>query len=444
MRLKSNPKFKPTNGMAKITRVNHIHNGDIHNGDIATDSDDVFVQIDFENVLPTNDHRNGNDAPPPECNGSPSIRRKIKYIPVNRFVHLEPPPINTQKLYKQQNGNESYTLGVKNIGTTDIPVIHNKLITVKHKEQIEQPMVTLSNSTDETDEECAENPEPQIDRATNIENIFDFPILFDDYDGNMLENQTNADTSTPVEPQPLSPEQKPSKSIEIISEEIITDAIIGNSFLMHSNSGLLTKFHLVSFSGNEFMFDEQNDNEQKTVDTEIENSLSSPSKVLTCSGKFVVLNRNTLSRMKTVKSIPAGKLKKIIIPSKGSITAAGAAVTTTNHSLSSSLSSKTPSLHAGVKTNGSRFQSFKRLTTPQNHVAITNGRPKSPKSNIIIKRNHLKNFTIRKVSVVQSKGDDRETAKPENNNDILDKTDVTSTNDSKDSSLNSLIADLEN
>lgn len=177
---------------------------------------------------------------------------------------------------------------------------------------------------------------------------------------------------------------------------------------------------------------------------------------LSRSGNFVVLNKSTLSQMKAVKHIPAGKIKKMLFPlpprvdSDGENPATAAATTTTtsttttvskrihsitlNNSVASSplpSSSPAPSSQqpppqqqlTPIHVNRTRplsldpsvrlthFEGFKRLLPNQNQTKMitnnitisTNGRPKSPpKSGILIKRNHLKNFTTRKLNVVRS------------------------------------------
>lgn len=221
-------------------------NNNIHNG-----FDDASLQLAFESVLPhdllqngdqSNEHSTENNV---LLNGSPSIRQ-VKYIPANQFVHIKPPPINTQKIYvKQQNGNESYTLGVKSISTSDIPALQNRLTAVKNED--------LSNQMEEN-ESAAES-----DSNMDI-NIFDIPILFADNDGNILESQNGNETpkrATTPEPEP-EPETESdpnpqthnrSKTIEILSEEIITGTIIGkHKFFSHQFWHFLNSSVLINAS----------------------------------------------------------------------------------------------------------------------------------------------------------------------------------------------------
>lgn len=147
--------------------------------------------------------------------------------------------------------------------------------------------------------------------------------------------------------------------------------------------------------------------------------------------------------MKTVTEIPPGKFKKIFFPSRNATIQNRVSVSPTSKS---SLVSKDVSSTPGVKVNVPRFQNFTRLSPSQSEPTVqTNGRPKSPKSGILIKRNHLKNITVRKVSVVQStKSKDTEPHGPHHKqNGELSESTETSTNNSKDDSLNNLIADLE-
>lgn len=269
MRLNGKQEFKAINGKAKITsnRKTKIKLGNHQNGSngyktkrlaavaaaAANDSDDSMVQIDFENVIPTrNVHQNGaiertgngnSTVTATECNGSPSLRQKVKYIPADHgFVHLKPPPINMEKIYVKQlpNGgvggggcggnHQSYTLGVKNINTTDIPVIHNKLITVKQKESNDQMVAALTYISDEETSELTSNTTDDTDANIDNINIFDIPILFADNDGNILDDQNgdgNGTDNIDVINSTQHNQLESSKTIEIISEEIITDAIIG-------------------------------------------------------------------------------------------------------------------------------------------------------------------------------------------------------------------------
>lgn len=211
-RFNGNPKFRAP-GRPK-TKSKSIQNG---NTSQTNETDEESLRLAFNSMLPADIVQNGghdDDKTNGTPNGSPSIKQKVKYIPPNQFVHIKPPPLNTQKIYvKQQNGNQSYTLGVKNIGTTDAPLIHNKLITVKNKEQI-------NPSPNKTDEEISITEDTTI----NDIDIFDIPILFADKDGNIIDdNQTSNETpktSVPQTPSAIN-------SIEIISEEIVNGTIIG-------------------------------------------------------------------------------------------------------------------------------------------------------------------------------------------------------------------------
>lgn len=240
------------------------------------------------------------------------------------------------------------------------------------------------------------------------------------------------------------------------------------------------------------MIIEQNGNESDGVESTHGDSLSTPppKPVLTRSGKFVMLNKSTLSQIETVKRISSGKIKKILFPLRGNdlaaavtttstrtTTTAAAAAPTTNgskrlHSIilnnSSALPSESPvyanktyPLSVDPSVNGTRFESFTRLEPTQNHTKLTtnnitvsvNERPKSPKSGILIKRNHMKNFTIRKVNVIRTPtaNDTKAIGARTNNNHkrmISRSLHISiNNNNSKDTdkdSLKSLIADLEN
>lgn len=191
--------------------------------------DDAALKLSFESVSPTDILQNGTDmaeeinvtSSTPNVSISPSIKQKVKYIPPDQFVHLKPPPINTQKIYvKQQTGNsQSYTLGVKNIDSSNIPVINNKLITVQKVSMNEED--TIQSATKESNTSMG-----NID----MHDIFDIPILFAD-DGNVadeskssIESQKITETSQPPQP---SRSTKSANTIEILSDTIIKGPVNG-------------------------------------------------------------------------------------------------------------------------------------------------------------------------------------------------------------------------
>lgn len=162
-------------------------------------------------------------------NGSPSIKQKVKYIPPNQFLHIKPPPLNTQKIYvKQQNGNQSYTLGVKNIATTiDVTqptVVPNTLTTAKNMDQ--SSAVSASSSPNKTTVENSSAQNQTQNTAIDDINIFDIPILFADKDGNIIDDNPTSSNEIPKTPETADT----INSIDVISEEIVNDTIIGKGF----------------------------------------------------------------------------------------------------------------------------------------------------------------------------------------------------------------------
>lgn len=137
--------------------------------------------------------------------------------------------------------------------------------------------------------------------------------------------------------------------------------------------------------------------------------------------------------MKTVKGIPSGKFKKIVFPSRNSTNAA--IQHRTVHALPTNESSVT-SKHVRYVP---RFQNFTRLSPSHGEPVQTNGRSESLKSGILIKRNHLKNITVRKINVVQSANKSKDTEDNLKQNGTMSISTEPTTNDS----LKNLIADLE-
>lgn len=211
------------------TKNRIVQNG---NASQTHEMDDESLRMAFKSVLPADIVQNDDDTEgnsinettngSTEPNGSPSIKQKVKYIPPNRFLHIKPPPPNTQKIYvKQQNGNQSYTLGVKNIGTTDVPLIHNsKPITVNNKEQTSSSPSSPAKKT----ENGEENATTEATLINDID-IFDIPILLADKDGNIIDDNQSETPKTSTQTAPAPPSTI--NSIDIICEEIVNDTIIG-------------------------------------------------------------------------------------------------------------------------------------------------------------------------------------------------------------------------
>lgn len=242
-RLHGTQKYRTVNGQGRL-KTSSSKKQKIQNRMDDDDNDDASLQLAFENVhrsygLQNGDKRNGKLCENNNIvlNGnSSSIRQKVKYIPANRFVHIKPPPMNTQKIYvKQQNGHQSYTLGVKSISTPDIPVVQNTLTNEDESDQ-----ATATNKTNGN--EVIEKSDSNMDDI----NIFDIPILFADSDGNILENQNGTETpkttssefeselesEVEADIEPLATSRNQSKKIEILSEEIISGSIIGKMFIL--------------------------------------------------------------------------------------------------------------------------------------------------------------------------------------------------------------------
>lgn len=273
MRLNGKQEFKPINGKAKLPPTNRktkIKLGNRQNGTngyhhtnrklsaTANDSDDSMVHIDFENAVPLNSvYQNGGAERTANTTntivtlngGSPSLRQKVKYIAADQgFVHIKPPPINTEKIYVNQQPNGGGGAGGHHLynSTSGISVI-----TVKQKEPNDQT-ATAAYKSDEELSELTSNTTDDDTADISIENIniFDIPILFADNDGNILDNQngngSDIDSADVIHSLQHIDRLEPSKAIEIISEEIITDTIVGKSlsWLFTSNDLKVSHFHL--------------------------------------------------------------------------------------------------------------------------------------------------------------------------------------------------------
>lgn len=170
-----------------------------------------------------------------------------------------------------------------------------------------------------------------------------------------------------------------------------------------------------------------------------------PKSSIRSNGNFVVLNKNTLSQFKSVKRVHPTKIKKVFFRG-GNVRC----FSTTGRL--SSIDSR-PRAMNGIKTNVPNIQNGKNYepSLRQHHAqrtnglshsvkdvkwngdskALTNGDTTPTKSGILIKRKYMKNVTIQKVmrsDKMNGKNDDIQCSKY----------------DSKDDSIKSLIADLEN
>lgn len=208
-RLNSAQHFKANAQHKSIVKVNNNTNK-IHKPQNCFDNASLDVTID--KAVSNDIIQNGNNY-----EDSQSIKRKVKYIPQNQFVHIKPPPINTQKIYvKKQNGNASYTLGVKNIGK--IETTQSNLQTVKNKNHLVGQLAIPKNNTE------LQTKSTTIVADTSLKNIdiFDIPILFADNDDNTIDdNQTHSLLQETIKTN----DTNDINSIDVISEEIVDDAI---------------------------------------------------------------------------------------------------------------------------------------------------------------------------------------------------------------------------
>ncbi|XP_031633071.1 KAT8 regulatory NSL complex subunit 3-like isoform X2 [Contarinia nasturtii] len=415
-RFNGKQKFKDYRPLKSKKKRPHILNG------IQSKNKDPLLQMAVKSMLPhqnvqhcedDNVKSNGTISGLGTPNVSP-IKQKVKYIPPNQFLHIKPPPINTQKIYvKQQSGHQSYTLGVKNIGTSDGIIASDGGTVMVHNNSNGLNSPNHNNHIVANSKASEQNPMTNEAEEETI-NFFDIPILFADNHGNFIDTNP-IDNEMPEEEVP-----KAAKSIEIISDKIIKRAIVDD---------LPTA-------------EEQYTNEQNVNVEIIDKSAESPSKSPTMhsNGKFIILNKHTLNQFKTLKRLPSSKFKKVGYKSPN--------IRCFNSSgRLSSIDSK-PRLMTGPKANISKFQNgnchnpshTNGISTAAKEIKILNGTSKmttngqitSQKSGILIKRKYMKNITIRKMNIVQSDNGDENYEK------------VSTKYDSKVNSIDSLIADLEN
>lgn len=235
---------------------------------------------------------------------SAGIRRKV-IIPSNEFVHIKPPPRNTQKIYvKTHNSNDqTYTLGVNSIDSTssinekrltgndtNVPI---KTITLyKTSPTKSTKMKNISNTSQSQSIIDDDLPMP----ATTFENIdlSDIPILFTDNDGNLLNH-----TSTVPETQNIVKitSEETMEPIDILSAEIVDDS---------HHEETIERSHRIDGVDETYA-------ESMRESTPVTPQRSTNNEV---SGGFVVLNRNTIKHFKNVRHIthPPNKYRKIYVP----------------------------------------------------------------------------------------------------------------------------------
>lgn len=205
--------------------------------------------------------------------------------------------------------------------------------------------------------------------------------------------------------------------------------------------------HFFDTFSEEKLTPEPKENDEMVEDEVVVKPATPPKPLMRTGGNFVVLNKHNMSQFKKVKCIPASKIRKVVFP-RGNVRCFNAS------GRLSSIDSK-PRFLTGTKTNVPRFQNFTRLSTLQNNQRTiqlsqlqTNGDAKNAtkpevnghtapqKSGILIKRNHLKNITVRKVNVVQPN--------IKRGNTVLSSSIGSTKNNIKNDSIASLVADLEN
>lgn len=104
-------------------------------------------------------------APPP------NITQKVKFVPSNQFVHIKPPPLNTQKIYMKTpkgavNAAQPITFRVAPSADAKGAPITNKLITVKGKGVGQQ--ILTATSYDNRLVQQQRLATPQVSGATTV------------------------------------------------------------------------------------------------------------------------------------------------------------------------------------------------------------------------------------------------------------------------------------
>lgn len=387
-----------------------------------------------------------------KINTSPSIKQKVKFIPQNHFVHIKPPPVNTQKIYKTHNaGSQSYTLGVNNISSTDIPLSHSKLIAVTNNNSINETRPTSKNvtiiktptktsATADHDNMYATEPiesassDLNATASLNDINILEIPILFADNDGNLLND--NPDAAESIE--------TTDESIDILSAPEDDNSVASQN---DDNVQISLESSLSS------------------ADTSFEDVSSQEKQISGLNGrKFVVLKRS--NQLRPVK------LKKMIIQTKKSPavngTSANEPIILNKEQLigdkTSTFKLLRPITRQFQTNKSSRIQKVYSLPSTKSNQSfkLLNGRTlsnqqQSTKNGILFKRTNLnglgntfnQNITIRKVNIVRDLSNGKKPLKHSNieyneqNSNEKPNTDDASIEEIKRTSAQDLIDELE-
>lgn len=389
----------------------------IMSAEIYSDKDDSSslktALIDINEAAPTN----------AVLNARGTITQKVKFIPSNQFLHIKPPPPNTQKIYvKTQNGgNHSYTLGVNTIDGSEV-LSTNKLVSVQtqNSSQIDNHSPNKHGKTITIlkplpNASAAEGDVARSTETTSLDNvnILDIPILFADSDGNVIDDNLFGSEAS----KPAGSSKESLQPIDIMSAEIVDDSIADQKCTVDTEtSGMKTKIA------------------RETDSQSLAKTTKTLPRTTSNSGKFVVLNRDTLHQFKNVKHIPQIKYKKITVPSTSrSFIVPQTNVVSSTSTITRLTNGKT--LIPGTKVNisklvrpiGKPMKTGKYPNTitissqPTNQPLLLNGRRQSVHAksrNIVIRRGNFnnlptaalkskttalnRNITVRKINIVQS------------------------------------------
>lgn len=349
--------------------------------------------VDMEPVLASDSngeifHLNGMMTP------SAGIRRKV-IIPSNEFVHIKPPPRNTQKIYvKPHNASDqTYTLGVNSIDSTTSN--NQKRLTGNDKNS---PMNTITlhktlpnqntkiKNINTTSRAQASINDDLPMTTTTFENIdlSDIPILFADNDGNLLNHtSTVPETQNTVE---ITSEES-MEPIDILSAQIVDDS---------HNDGTVEKSHRLDETSAESIKDSTSATLQMS-NNEI-------------GGGFVVLNRNTMKHFKNVRHIthPPNKYRKIYVPTNKTTEQNGTLLNGTKMSISKVVRSTKAIKFIPSHKIFSNVASVSPAKQTEQFVPKSNTDQLPTKSGILIRKNHLTkvnqnsmnrgSFTVRRLS----------------------------------------------
>lgn len=267
-----------------------------------------------------------------------NLTQKVKFVPSNQFVHIKPPPLNTQKIYMKTpknpgNAQQSFTLRVTPTpyGDSSVKGAPNKLITVKGKGVGQQILTTTSYDNRLIQHQRHGSTGVNIPGTPTNQTSTKFTIM---KPGAVTANKLTKvqNNATPVSNISAAPTESDLLSTSILDIPILFADNDGNiedgSHIVSELEETVISSPATSVNTNYIVIASQSDAKPTLIQSRpvIMNNLT-PSNTLTKvsttpqNSKFVVINRSNLNQLKpgtpnlvSNKAMPPLKYSKMVIP----------------------------------------------------------------------------------------------------------------------------------